>query len=132
MNAFKSCLLLLGLLVGCATTGGLGTAANRLDNSAQRFYEQLLAQPAPGHSASDAAMLVDATRDFDRAVNHNRSRENLRPSFERVAERYHHLRRQLDNRDYGDWYGRSGFDRVTEAYLDVDRQMNYPDSRYHD
>jgi len=131
MNAFKSSLLVLGLLVGCATTGSLGTAANRLDNSAHRFYEQLLAEPFTGHTASDAALFADATRDFDRAVSQSRSREDLRPTFDRVAERYHHLRGQLDSRGYDEWYQRAGFDRVTEAYLDVDRAMNHPDSRYH-
>ena len=131
MNAFKPCVLLLGLLAGCATTSSLDSAANRLDNSAQRFYEQLLAEPVSGHSASDAAMLVDATHDFDRAVDRNRSRDYLQPSFERVAERYHHLRQQLGSAGYDSWYGRAGFDRVTQAYLDVERVMEYSDSRYH-
>ena len=60
-----------------------------------------------------------------------RSRDDLRPSFDRVAERYHHLRRQVDDRvsPYGD--ASLAFERVTEAYLDVDRAMNHPDSNYH-
>lgn len=77
-------------------------------------------------------MLADATRDFDRAVNYNRSWERLGPIFDRVGERYHHLRKQLDDREYHERYQRAGFDRVTQAYLDVERAMNYPDSRYHD
>ncbi|MGB5131371.1 MAG: hypothetical protein WBO00_02070 [Steroidobacteraceae bacterium] len=125
-------LLLLGLLAGCATTSSLHTAANRLDNSAERFYEALRAEPVARHSAEDAALLVDATHDFDRAVDQSRSREYLRPAFDRVAERYHHLRTQLDNREYDGWIRRDSFASVTEAYLDVDRVMNYPGSRYHD
>lgn len=132
MNKLGVCLLWFGLLVGCATTGSLGTAANRLDNSAQRFYEQLRAEPVAGHTVADAGMFADATRDLDRAVGHSRSRDDLRPTFDRVAERYHHLRNQMENREYRDRYERAGFDRVTEAYLDVDRAMNHPDSRYHD
>jgi len=131
MKIITTSLLLLGLLVGCATTGSLGTAANRLDDSSQRFYEQLQAQRAAGHTDTDAAMLAEAARDFNRAVSQGGSRENLRQIFDRVAERYHHLRNQLESREYSDRYQRAGFDRVTQAYLDVDRAMNHPDSGYH-
>jgi hypothetical protein len=103
MEISTTSLLLLGLLVGCATTGSLGTAANRLDDSSQRFYEQLQAERAAGHTDTDAALLADAARDFNRAVSQSGSREKLR----------------------------AGFDRVTQAYLDVDRAMNHPDSGYH-
>ena len=132
MKIFTTSLLLLGLLVGCATTGSLGTAANRLDDSSRHFYEQLQAGRTTGHTDTDAAMLADAARDFSRAVNQSGSRNNLRPLFDRVAERYHHLRNQLGSREYYDRYQRAGFDRVTQAYLDVDRAMNHPDGRYRD
>ena len=132
MKSLTPCLLLLGLLAGCATTSSLHTAANRLDNSAERFYEQLRMEPVARHSAEDAALLVDATHDFDRATSRGRSREYLRPAFDRVAERYHHLRIQLDDREYDGWHRRDSFVSVTEAYLDVDRVMNYPESRYRD
>jgi len=132
MKIITTWLLLLGLLVGCATTGGLGTAADRLDDSSQRFYERLQTERASGHTDTDAAMLADAARDFNRAVSQSGSRDNLRPIFDRVAERYHHLRNQLGSREYSDRYQRAGFDRVTQAYLDVDRVMNHPDSRYRD
>jgi len=131
MRIIGTCLLLLGLLVGCATTGGLGSAAGRLDDSARDFYRELRYEPGYGHTDADAAALVDATRDFHRAVNYRRSPDHVRPAFERVAERYHHLRNLLDDRAYHDRYQRAGFDRVTQAYLDVDRAMNHPDSRYH-
>lgn len=133
MNSLKPfLLLLLGFLAACTTTSSLDSAANRLDNSAERFYEQLRMEPVARHSAEDAALLVDATHEFDRAVSQSRSRDYLRPAFDRVAERYHHLRIQLDDREYDGWHRRDGFASVTEAYLDVDRVMNYPESRYHD
>ncbi|MGH8131095.1 MAG: hypothetical protein ACRES3_09615 [Steroidobacteraceae bacterium] len=124
-------LLMSALFVGCATTSSLGTAADRLDRSAHRFYEQVYADRAPSHTTDDAADLAEATRDFNRAVDRMRSRDDLRPSFDRVAERYHHLRRQVDGSDpyYRD--NSVAFERVTEAYLDVDRAMNHPDSRAH-
>ncbi len=129
MKVLTACLLALGVLAGCATTGGLSTAANRLDDSSRLFYEQLRAERVASQTESDAAMLADAARDFHRAVNEGRSRDDLRPSFDRVAGRYHNLRIQLDNREYSDRFRRAGFDRVTQAYLDVDRALNHPDSR---
>jgi hypothetical protein len=131
MNRPSVLLLLTVLLVGCGTTGSLGTAADRLDNSAHRFYEDVNADLRPGHATNDAAKFAEATRDFSRAVGRLRSREDLRPSFDRVAERYHHLREQVEGPD--PYYRDSGvaFERVTEAYLDVDRAMNHPDSRSH-
>jgi hypothetical protein len=129
MKIFTTCLLALGVLAGCATTGGLGTAANRLDDASRRFHEQLQAERVAGRMESDAAVLADAARDFHRAVSQGGSRDDLRASFDRVAERYHGLRLQLDNREYSDRFRRAGFDRVTQAYLDVDRSMNHPGSR---
>lgn len=131
MNRLCIGLALTVLLAGCSSTGGLGAAADRLDNTTHHFYERLNSEPVAGHTATDAALLAEAARDFNRAVDDNSSREYLRPSFDRVAERYHHLRRQLDDRDYHDRYQRAGFEGVTEAYLDVDRAMNHAGSRYH-
>ena len=124
-------LLMSALVVGCTSTSSLGTAADRLDRSAHRFYEQVYTDRAPSHTTDDAADLAEATRDFNRAVDRMRSRDDLWLSFDRVAERYHHLRKQVEGPDpyYGD--NSLAFERVTEAYLDVDRAMNYPDSRAH-
>jgi hypothetical protein len=75
---------------------------------------------------------AEATRDFSRAVSHSRSRDELCPSFDRVSDCYHRLRRLVEEPDPR--YGESSlaFERVTQAYLDVDRAMNHPDSRLHD
>ena len=114
------------------TAGYAGTAADRLDRSAQRFYDQVSYDGARPRTTEEAARLAEATRDFNRAVDRDRSRDDLRPSFDRVADRYHQLRRQLVNRDsrYAD--ASVAFDRVTEAYLDVDRAMNHGGSAYRD
>jgi len=120
------------MLAGCGSSGSLGTAADRLDRTAHRYYDQVSYGGAGAHSSDDAARLAEATRIFNRAVDRNRSRDELRPSFDRVADRYHHLRRQVEDRDppYG---GASvAFDRVTDSYLDVDRAMNHSGSAYHD
>ena len=133
MNRKSTLILLAAIAVaGCASTSSLGTAADRLDTSAHRFYEEVDMDRARGHTTSDAAKLAEATRDFNRAVDRYRSRDELRPSFDRVAERYHHLRRQIDEPGTRDDDNSLAFERVTEAYLDVDRAMNHADSRYHD
>lgn len=132
MKRLIACLLIAGFFAGCSSSSSLSAAADRLDSSAQTYYRQVEATPAPGHTATDAAQLALATRDFSREVDRNRSREYLLPSFDRVAERYHHLRRQVDGRENSDRYAYTGFDRVTDAYLDVDRALNHPDSRSHD
>ena len=126
----RASIFMLGALIlaSCATTSGLGTAADRLDSSARRFYQETNQDRAPRHTTDDAARLADAALDFNRAVDRTRSREDLQLSFDRVAERYHDLRRQVDDRDsrYGE--ASLAFERVTEAYLDVDRAMNHSGS----
>lgn len=120
------------LLAGCAATTSLGSAADRLDRSARNFYEEVDADRVQGHTADDALRLAEATRDFSRDVERTRSREELRLSFERVAERYHHVRGQVERPGSRYRDDALAFERVTEAYLDVDRAMNHPDSRYHE
>ena len=73
---------------------------------------------------------AEATRDFNRAVDRTHSRDALQPAFDRLAERYHHVRQQVENREspYSD--STLAFERVTEAYLDVDRALNHPESSY--
>ncbi len=98
-----------GALGGYATGGSKGAAAERLDESAHYFSRELCAWPAPSHTAGDA------------------SHDRPRASFAYVAERYHQLRNKLGGRRYYESYG---FERVTDAYLDVNRAMNHPRSRY--
>lgn len=131
MNRLAIGFFLFWFLAGCGSIGSLGSAADRLDRTTHRFYERVDAGPAAGHTATDAALLARAARDFNHAVDRSRSRDYLEPSFEHVALRYHHVRRQLEDGTGYDRYLRADFDSVTEAYLDVDRALNHPDSRYH-
>lgn len=136
MNTLRSAasllLLFAAALAGCATTGSLGSSADRLDRSAQHFYDDIRAHEGPGHSAHDAGRLAEATRDFSREVDRTRSREDLRFAFERVSARYHHLRGQVERAGSPYHHDALAFERVTEAYLDVDRALNHPGSRYHE
>ena len=125
MRTFAICLLTLALFAGCATTGGgLQSAADRLQDSSQAFYRQLAAAQASRSAVEDAERFADAAHEFDREVRDGRSGEVLAPMFGRVADRYHALRDQLDDRESGYRYREAGFDRVTEAYLDVERVMD--------
>ena len=125
MNRGIPFLVAAALLAGCSTTGSLGTAADRLDQSAHRYYRELAYGRGPGPASDDAAALAEATREFNRAVDRTSSRDALQPSFDRVAGRYHELRDTVERRDGR--YGAAGhsFERVTDAYLDVERVMNY-------
>lgn len=127
MRNLMTTLLMSVALAGCATGGSLGSAAERLDNTAHRFSRDLHASPAASHAATDAAQLAEAARIFNRDVDRHASHDRLRVSFGHVAERYHHLRKELDD---GRYYGVYGFERVTDAYLDVDRALNHPRSRF--
>lgn len=125
MRIFALCLIALGLVAGCATSsGGLRSASDRLDETSQMFYRQLADAQASRSAVSDAERFADAAREFHREVRDGRSGEVLAPLFDRVADRYHALRDQLDDREYGSRYREAGFDRVTDAYLDVERVMN--------
>ncbi|MGH8249310.1 MAG: hypothetical protein ACREVI_01215 [Steroidobacteraceae bacterium] len=132
MNRLSAILFATSLAGACATTGSLDSAATRLDSSAQRFYEQIDSRSFSGRTADDAARLAEATRDFEMAVDGARSRDELRPRFERVSERYHNLREQVEDGD--PMYRRQdvAFERVTDAYLDVDRMLNHGDDHDHD
>lgn len=116
------------MLAGCGSTSSLGSAADRLDRSAHRFYEEVYAFRAPRHATDDAARLAEAAREFNRAVDRSRSRDEVRASFDRMAEQYHRVRRLVDDRDsrYAEVGG--AFQPVTDAYLDVDRAMNHAQS----
>ena len=125
MNRAIPSLVAVALLAGCGTGGSLGTAADRLDQSAHRYYRQVDYGRGPGATVDDAAALAQATRDFNRAVDQTSNRDALQPSFDRVAGRYHELRDRVERRDgrYGE--DSVAFERVTDAYLDVERAMNY-------
>lgn len=119
-------LLLLGWLTACSSVSSLGTAANQLDAASVQFSQQLHAERGTGAADSEATALASAARDFNKAVDNRTSRQNLQPAFDRVSERYHQLRNRLNDREYRERYQSAGFDRVTQAYLDVDRSLNHP------
>jgi len=125
-------ILLTSLVAGClAVTGSLRTAADRFDDSAQRFYQEVSRDASSGHETRDVGSLAAAASDFSREVQRGTPREDLQDEFDRLAERFHHVREQYGDTGRLDSELRRRFDDVTHAYLELEAALNYRDSRYH-
>ena len=114
---------------GCATTGGsLTSSANRLERSAYALQEEANDSDARGDFRRDARELAEETREFRRVVEDRDSdREDVHDAFEDVSRRYHALRDEVDrDRDHE---ANAEFRDVTEAYLDVEREMRSREGR---
>ncbi len=117
----------LVLLVGCATThGNLTSSADRLERNAD-----LLARDARDDSSGtysrDAHRLADEAHEFRRTV-HDRGADSssVKSAFEDLSKDYHALRDEVDRADSRQ--AQLDLKPVTEAYLDVEREMGgYPD-----
>jgi hypothetical protein len=125
-------ILLTALLAGCAAlTSSLGGAAARMDDSAQRFYLELRREASTDHETRDAGALAEAARDFKREVQRGTPREDLHGEFDRVGERFHHVRERYDDGRGLDSEEQRRFDDVTQAYLELEAAMKYRRSGYH-
>lgn len=114
---------------GCATTGGsLTSSANRLERSAYALQEEANDSGVRSDFRRDARELAEETRDFRRVVeDRSSSKEDVQEAFEDVSRRYHALRDEAErNRDHE---ANAEFRDVTEAYLDVEREMRSRDRR---
>ena len=114
---------------GCATTGGgLTSSANRLERSAFALQEEANDGDVRGDFRRDARELAEETREFRRVVEDRSSdREDVHEAFEDVSRRYHAMRDEVD-RDR-DNEAKAEFRDVTEAYLDVEREMRSRDGK---
>jgi hypothetical protein len=116
-------------LGGCATTGGnLTSSAKRLERSAYALHEEAREDGARSGFRRDARELAEEAREFRRTVEDRRSSdEDVRDAFNDVSRRYHAMRDEVDRSD-----GREAereFAPVTEAYLDLEREMRSRDGR---
>lgn len=114
---------------GCATTGGsLSSSATRLERSAYALQEEANDSDVRSDFRRDARALAEEARDFRRVVeDRESSREDMHDAFEDVSRRYHSMRDEVErDRDRGT---NAEFRDVTEAYLDVEREMRSRDSR---
>ncbi|HEY4366170.1 MAG TPA: hypothetical protein VGN07_02980 [Steroidobacteraceae bacterium] len=116
-------------MVGCATTGGnLASSAERLERSSYALERDASYNERPGFQ-SDARALAEEARDFRRTLDDRRASNNdLRDAFRDLSGRYHALRDEVErsqNRETD-----RDFQPVTEAYLDIEREMERHHDRY--
>lgn len=134
MSTIRNNLLMaatVGLMAvgGCATTGGsLTSSADRLERSAYALQEEANGSDVRTDFRRDARELAEETREFSRVVeDRDSSKEDVHEAFEDVSRRYHAMRDEVE-RDR-DREATAEFRDVTEAYLDVEREMRSRDSR---
>lgn len=128
MSAIRSSLLMfatVGLLAagGCATTGGnLTSSATRLERSTYALQEEARDDDARSGFRSDARELAEEARDFRHTVEDRRaSKEDVHEAFGDVSRRYHAMRDEVERSQSRE--AEREFRPVTEAYLDVEREM---------
>lgn len=114
---------------GCATTGGnLSSSATRLERSAVVLQEDARDDGERSGYRSDARELAEEARDFRRTVEDRRSsKEDVREAFSDVSKRYHAMRDEVERSRSRD--AERDFQPVTEAYLDVEREMRSRDDK---
>lgn len=114
---------------GCATTGGnLSSSATRLERNSYALHEEARDDDVRSGFRSDARELAEEARDFRRTVeDHGSSKEDVRDAFSDVSKRYHAMRDEVERSRSRE--AAREFQPVTEAYLDVEREMRSRDDR---
>jgi hypothetical protein len=131
---FAMPLLVLAALAGCVTThGNLASSADRLERNADALSSNSRDTRdygvASGYSR-DARELAEQTRDFrETLADRNADDRDVKAAFERVSHTYHKLREDVDRADSRQ--AEIDLRPITEAYLDVEREMGgYDRHRY--
>jgi hypothetical protein len=108
-------------LSGCVTThGNLATSAERLERSASELRADSRDESSGYYR--DAQAFADESRDFRRTLeDRHADREDLNDAFRDLSGRYHALRDEVERSR--DREAELDFNPVTEAYLDVEREM---------
>jgi hypothetical protein len=121
---------LLALMSGCASSphDNLPRSAERLDRNAQALAHD---EHAGSGYSREAEEFADKAHDFRRAVEDSRAdRRDVDDAFASLSRSYHDLRDDVDRSDSHD--AQLDLKPVTEAYLDVEREMGgaRADDRY--
>lgn len=121
------------LLAACATTGmNLRSSAERLERRATDLTMESRDVDAGHDYRRDAVAFADEARDFRRIVeNRDSDSRDVREAFQDLSKRYHALRDEAEDGD--DPGTKAEFHAVTEAYLDVQREVEgerYASDRY--
>lgn len=115
---------LLGFLGGCATSShsNLARSADRLQDNAVALARHDGGRYANASYSREADQFAEQARDFNLAVRDSRAdRRDLNAEFERLSHSYHALRDDVDHSDSRE--AQLDLKPVTEAYLDVEREM---------
>jgi len=133
VSASIAACLLLGL-AGCATTrSSLANSSDQLEHNTNALARDVRDEPAgrdePTSSVRDAHRLADDAHEFRQTAEDGRaSNSDVRAAFERVSRSYHLVREDVEHSD--DRAVRSDFKAVTDAYLDIERELGgYPTER---
>lgn len=112
----------LFLAAACSTTGGsLSSSAERLERSSYALERNVYGDRDSGFRR-DAVALAEEARDFRRTLADSRAdREDVRDAFSDVSRTYHELRDEVERS--GSTEAEREFRPVTDAYLDVEREM---------
>jgi hypothetical protein len=110
-------------LAGCVTTeGNLTSSAERLERSADELRADARDDGADGGYYRDAQEFADETREFRRAIeDRDADRDDVKEAFRDLSEGYHALRDEVERSSDRD--AEVDFEPVTQAYLDVEREM---------
>lgn len=116
-------------LAGCVTThGNLATSAERLERSAAELRADARADGSSGYYR-DAQQFADEARDFRRALeDRDMDEDDLHDAFRDLSGRYHALRDEVERSR--DREAELDFKPVTQAYLDVEREMRRVGARH--
>jgi hypothetical protein len=115
---------LMVALGGCATSshGNLARSADRLEHNAAVLARNDRGAYSSRSYSREADDLAEKARDFRLAVMDSRAdRRDLDGAFESLSRTYHALRDDVDRSDSRE--ARLDLKPVTEAYLDVEREM---------
>jgi hypothetical protein len=109
-------------LTGCVSTqGNLASSAERLERSSAELRADARDDGSSGYYR-DAQQFADEARDFRRTIEDRRTeRDDLNEAFRELSGRYHALRDEVERSRDRD--AELDFKPVTEAYLDVEREM---------
>ena len=115
-------------LAGCVTThGNLQSSADRLERSAVELQSHARADGSSNYYR-DAQEFAAETRDFNRTLDDRRAdRDDVQDAFRDLSSRYHALRDEVERSHERD--AELDFKPVTEAYLDVEREMRHMGDR---
>ncbi|MEJ0035937.1 MAG: hypothetical protein WDO68_07625 [Gammaproteobacteria bacterium] len=117
---------LMAFIGGCATSphGNLARSADRLENNSGQLarYDHGRGGYASSGYSREADTLAEKAHDFRLAVGDSRAdRRDLDQAFESLSRSYHALRDDVDRSDSRE--AQLDLKPVTEAYLDVEREM---------